>query len=102
MSAATPLPPRPRLEHYRKRAKNLVKACRAGDRDALRGAKCTLANAQLLIARDHRFASWPKFAKHVEGLTRARSPISRFEKAVDAIVAGDAAALARLLREDRT
>lgn len=27
-----PLPPRPSLEHYRKRAKDLARACRSGDR----------------------------------------------------------------------
>src|SRR5438093_6360029 len=90
MSDATPLPPRPNIEHYRKRAKALVKS----------GGAPTLTKAQFQIARDHGFASWPKFAKHVEALTHARSPISRFEQAVDAIVAGDARKLARLLRED--
>jgi ankyrin repeat protein len=90
MSDATPIPARPNIEHYRKRAKALVKA----------GAAPTLTKAQFQIAREHGFASWPKFAKHIEGLGRARSPISRYERAVDAIVAGDAAALARLLRDD--
>src|SRR5262249_12575467 len=90
MSDATRLPARPNIDHYRKRAKALVKA----------GAAPTLTKAQFQVAREHGFASWPKFARHVEALTRARSPISRYEKAVDAIVAGDAATLARLLRED--
>src|SRR5262249_31650113 len=36
MSDALPLPPRPSLEQYKKRAKDLVKICRSGDRDALR------------------------------------------------------------------
>src|SRR5947209_6781414 len=90
MSAGTPLPSRPNIEHYRKRAKALVKD----------GTSATLAKAQFRIAREHGFASWPKFAKHVDALTRARSPISRFENAVDAIVAGEARKLARLLRED--
>jgi ankyrin repeat protein len=87
---ATPLPSRPNIEHYRKRAKALVKG----------GAAPTLTTAQFRIAREHGFASWPKFAKHVDALTRARSPISRFEHTVDAIVAGDAQKVARLLRED--
>src|ERR1700681_4785129 len=33
---ALPLPPRPSLEHYRKRAKDLVKACHSSDPAALR------------------------------------------------------------------
>src|SRR5436305_2001415 len=52
-----------------------------------RAGRCTLADAQFFVARGHGFASWPKFAKHLEALARARSPISRFEAAVDAIVA---------------
>jgi hypothetical protein len=36
MSDALPLPPHPSLEHYKKRAKDLVKICKSGDRDALR------------------------------------------------------------------
>src|SRR5687767_7513971 len=33
---AIPLPPRPALEQYRKRAKGLVKACKSDDPDAVR------------------------------------------------------------------
>src|SRR6516165_5918742 len=36
MSDALPLPPRPSLEQYKKRAKDLVKICKSGDREALR------------------------------------------------------------------
>ncbi len=61
--------------------------------------RCTLAGAQLFIARAHGFASWPKFAAHVEELTRANTPVSNFEMAVDAIVSGDAARLKALLSE---
>jgi len=89
MSDATPLPARPHIDHYRKRAKALVKA----------GKAAALTKAHLQIAREHGFASWPRFAKHIEALARARSPVLRFEQAVDAIVAGDADTLARLLRE---
>jgi hypothetical protein len=64
-----------------------------------RAAKCLLADAQFFIAREHGFASWPKFAAHVETLMRHNSPVSNFETAVDAIVAGDAATLKRLLDE---
>ncbi|HKE29288.1 MAG TPA: ankyrin repeat domain-containing protein [Bryobacteraceae bacterium] len=63
-------------------------------------SRCTLAGAQFFVARCHGFASWPKFAKHLEALARADSPVSHFESAVDAIVAGDIAALERLLREN--
>jgi ankyrin repeat protein len=33
--------------------------------------KFVLADAQLVIAREHGFESWPKFAKHVEALAEA-------------------------------
>ncbi|HEY6308837.1 MAG TPA: ankyrin repeat domain-containing protein [Candidatus Angelobacter sp.] len=65
-----------------------------------RAARCTLADAQFFVARGHGFASWPKFAGHLQGLARAYSSVSRFEAAVDAIVDGDAATLAKLLGED--
>jgi hypothetical protein len=62
--------------------------------------RCTLAAAQFFIARTHGFASWPKFARHLEGLARADSPVSKFEAAADAIVSGDLGKLKRLLREN--
>src|SRR2546429_9545261 len=37
MSDALPLPPRPDLGQYRKLAKDLQRACRSGDQDAVRG-----------------------------------------------------------------
>ncbi len=62
-----------------------------------RAARCTPADARLFVARNHGFASWPKFARHLEALARANSPIWKFEAAVDAIVSGDRAALEKLL-----
>lgn len=62
--------------------------------------KCALADAQFVVARSHGFESWPKFVKHLEALARNTSAVSRFEAAADAIVAGDAAALEQLLREE--
>jgi len=157
MSDALPLPPRPNLEQYKKRAKDLVRICKSGDRDALRDwvskwiealvklydlditlpttghraytpaeiahridrtveritkylkvanqpsrGACTLAQAQFALAREHGFASWPKFTRHIEGLVRAHSPLSAFEAAVDAIGGGDLATLERLLRGNPT
>lgn len=115
---AKKLPARPSLEQYRKQAKELLKACKTGDPDAierikrchhhssksndpgiLRG-KFALADAQLVIAREHAFESWPKFVKHIKALTQEKSPVSQFELAADAIVAGDALALKKLLREN--
>jgi ankyrin repeat protein len=63
-----------------------------------RAARCLLADAQYFVAGEHGFGSWPKFAAHIETLTRRNSPVSNFERAVDAIVSGDAATLRKLLR----
>jgi ankyrin repeat protein len=110
------LPARPSLEQYRKQAKDLFKARRS--LEALRRLKTfhprlailtetelakahiSLADAQWVIAREHAFESWPKFVKHIEALTRADSPVSKFELAADAIVNGDVTALKRLLHEN--
>ena len=146
---ALPLPPRPDLEQYRKLAKELLRACKSGDPEALgdwtdrwlerlarlqpasvrrrdgswirgradqveefarrrltgskdggRAASCRLTEAQFVIARAHGFLSWPKLLRHIEGLARRGSSVSRFERAADAIVAGDVATLERLLREE--
>jgi ankyrin repeat protein len=103
MSDAVPLPPHPHLGYYKKLAKDLVKA--GDDRASLRewaarfaSAKIEkLADAQFLIARAHGFASWPKFARHVDALQHAGSSDAKFEQAADAIVSGDIATLRRLL-----
>jgi ankyrin repeat protein len=62
--------------------------------------KTPLAEAQLFVARLHGFDSWPRFAKHIEGRLQANSPVSQFESAADAIVTGDVATLARLIRKN--
>jgi ankyrin repeat protein len=61
----------------------------------------TLADAQFLIARAHGFASWPKFAKHLEGITRRDPETWEFETAADAAVTGDLSTLTSLLRANR-
>jgi hypothetical protein len=116
------LPASPSLEQYKKQAKDLLKNSKSGQGEALqltlqrikkdhprfgrleelelKGAKLALADAQLVIAREHGFESWPKFAKHIEGLTRKNSPVSMFESAVDAVVTGDIAKLDQLLGEN--
>jgi hypothetical protein len=118
-----PLPPRPNLEQYRKQAKDLVRRWKSGDSDAVRrvkrlhpkfderrepasGARSSavgafaLADSQLVIAREHGFESWPKFAKHIAALSRKDSPVPAFERAADAIVTGDMATLKRLLHQN--
>jgi ankyrin repeat protein len=97
---AKELPARPSLEQYKKQAKDLLKvfkdfrARQLGDTEAIqrikkhhprlgklpeaeiRNAWFALADAQLVIAREHGFESWPKFAKHIEALARERTVAS--------------------------
>src|SRR5271168_2410540 len=69
--------------------------------DSGSGAKCSLADAQFVIARAHGFENWAAFAAQITAQTRRDSTESQFELAVDAIVSGDVALLERLLRENR-
>ena len=68
--------------------------------DPGRRAKCSLADAQFVIARAHGFENWRAFAGQITAQTRRNSPESQFELAADAIVGGNAPALERLLREN--
>jgi hypothetical protein len=103
------------LEQSRKLAKELVKAHRAGDRRALdricwnhprfrqqsheqiaQGA-FALADAQLVIARQHYFESWAKLRDYVRAVEQADPVVQRFERAADAIIAGDLPELQAML-----
>ena len=108
MSDALPLPPRPNLEQYKKQAKDLVKDRAEAAPDALlriqrhhprladlpeldvQRASFKLSDAQLIIAREHAFESWAKFARHVQALhvaqsnqTTARIPVDGIELAAE-------------------
>jgi ankyrin repeat protein len=152
MSYAIPLPARPRLDFYKKLAKELLhaasdtsagtstedavrawavrwleasgcfrEAMQSGATDAegtrvadraewvegrwhewrkKKGAAPSLADAQFFLAREHGFLSWPKFAEQVRALENAQSPVTNFENAVEATVAGDESSLAALLGND--
>lgn len=74
------------LEQQRKRAKDLLKALQAGDSQALvrishwlppRSAPLRLAEAQLVIAREAGFASWPKLKQHIESIDHANRRLLR-------------------------
>jgi hypothetical protein len=77
------LPERPNLDQYKKQAKDLARDCLSGLPEALArlhahhpkstSAPTTLTAAQLVVARDHGFASWPKFSAHIETLRVQRS-----------------------------
>lgn len=73
------LPESPSLDHLRQEARDLQRLHRAGDPAAaerivahhprasrLAGTPLRLADAQLVIAREYGFPSWPKLKAHVE------------------------------------
>ncbi|MBC8106559.1 MAG: ankyrin repeat domain-containing protein [Anaerolineae bacterium] len=86
------------LEQQRKLAKELLKAIRASDVDAIERFRATkldandpkLADAQLVIAREAGFDSWPKLVKELEK--------SELHAAMTAMHSNDAATLRRVLR----
>lgn len=74
------------LDQQRKRAKDLVRAARAGDDAALqrfrdrhpRGAAAPLrlTEAQLVVARELGLPSWPKLRAHIDAMQHARDRIA--------------------------
>jgi ankyrin repeat protein len=88
------LPEQPNLEQYKKQAKDLVRAHSQGSAEAvgrvgrhhprLRNRPPDeaglppfhLSDAQLVIAREHGFESWPQFAQHIETLRLTRAVAS--------------------------
>jgi ankyrin repeat protein len=80
------LPRRLDLEHYRKEAKSLVRAVRAGDADAIARAqevlgarardRFLLSDAQYVIATEHGYRSWGQFRRSVER-ARPEPPVGR-------------------------
>ena len=73
------LPARPNLEQLRNQAKDLLKSLKSGDPVGLQrlqeyhpqppktaDASFSLSDAQLVIAREYGFATWPKLKEHVE------------------------------------
>jgi len=88
-----PVPSHPSLEQYRKQAKDLVKAHQSAAPDAIERIRAfhpafsglstqqaaahsfQLTAAQLVIAREHGFESWPKFKGHIEALNFKRKSL---------------------------
>jgi hypothetical protein len=90
------LPSRPSLEQLKNQAKELVKSHKSADAEGLqriqashprfasaseiRAAKFSLSDAQLVIAREYGFASWPKLKQHIESiLLESGDPIELFK-----------------------
>lgn len=119
-----PLPFRSQVEDYEKQAEELLRAFKAGDRQAVelirtkhprflderipwlpkrlpesevRSAALELVDAQLATARSYDFRDWPALAEYVQAVTRDDSSAYRFEAAVEAVINGDAGGLAQTL-----
>lgn len=84
-SSIRPLPPHPDLEYERKQAKALLRAAKRGDADASSRVRTQnrslassssqglkLADAQLAIAREYGFPSWPLLVRYYETFDRHR------------------------------
>jgi ankyrin repeat protein len=105
------LPLHPNLDQYKKQAKDLLKGFQSEDPKAIerirqshprgRGlSRPSLADAQLVLAREHSFESWPKFSTYVRELGQGSSPFANFEYAADAVINGDAATLREMLGQN--
>jgi ankyrin repeat protein len=94
------LPSRPNLDQLKHQARDLLDAHRTGDEEALRrireshprlarladadvrSARFTLSSAQLVIAREYGFASWPQLKDHVEKATcQTNDPLEELKQA---------------------
>jgi Ankyrin repeats (3 copies) len=101
------LPSRPNLDQLKRQARDLLNAHRAGDEDALRrireshprlsqaaeadvrAARFTLSGAQLVLAREYGFASWPKLKEYVERASpQASDPVEQLKQAMRSDNAG--------------
>jgi len=65
----------------------------------VRAAALELSDAQAVVAREYSFEKWADLAVFAEAVRQDRA-VSQFETAVEAVIAGDAAALRAMLRED--
>jgi ankyrin repeat protein len=111
------LPVRPNLEQLKKQSKSLLKAhqeaspdafarirqhhprLKNSSQDAIRNGPFTLADAQLVLAREYGFASWTKLRQHILNQQAAPSIEASVRALRDAAGKGDLALLASLLDE---
>jgi ankyrin repeat protein len=97
----TPLPDRPNLDQLKNQAKDLLKGHKVGDPEALQriqanhprlqtssvheiqASRFNLSGAQLVVAREYGFSSWPRLKAHVESLSPgADDLVDQFKQAV--------------------
>lgn len=121
-----PLPSHPNLDHLKYQAKDLLRDHAARQPDVAQkirefhprfsaatdpeifSARFTLSDAQLTIARESGFPSWPRLKRHIEKPTvsdrldlkhHERIEDATFRRAVELLDAGDVAALREHLKQ---
>jgi len=98
------LPPSPDFSYERKRAKDLLRDWRAGDRDAIARVAAhlrdttspKLSQAQFVIARERGFESWPKLKAQIETSLPLDAQAARL---LDAVEHGRTGIVSRLLKQ---
>jgi ankyrin repeat protein len=100
------LPEHPDLEQQKKLAKELLRAVRAGDAEAVARVRAVLpdkpdiglAEAQHVLAREYGFASWAKLRAHIRAQAVATAPARERLRAL--LQKGDAREVRRVLRRE--
>lgn len=99
------LPARPDLDQQKKLAKELLRAFRSNDREAMARVRATLpdksdialADAQFVLAREYGFQNWRELTLRIEkAIASQLPPLEQFKRAVHS---GDAATLRSLLKQ---
>jgi hypothetical protein len=115
MSKAEFVPYRASLEEYERQAQGLLAAIKAGEESAVRrfkwlhpsfrgrnvsevgAAALELADARIVVAREHGFEGWSELAALTDD-GRGDGPTTRFEAAVEAVITGDLETLRSIRR----
>ena len=110
-----PIPLNPNLEYDKKQAKRLLKAVRQHDQTAILRIRTvhpkfsristtdfdakhvSLADAQLVIAREYGYPSWQLYKNHIGQLMASKT---LFDQAIQAVINGDANTLKDLLTKN--
>lgn len=71
---------------------------RAMSREEVLATPIDDGDAKLALARSYDFYDWSKLEEYVDAV-RKPGPVQSFERAVEAVIAGDAATLSQLLRD---
>src|SRR5215831_16269417 len=96
------LPTHPDLDQLRRQAKELLRAAQAGDTAAIAriaavSDELTLAAAQLALAREYGFASWPRLKEEVDARTLGLA--EKADEFIQASISGNTRRAARMLEE---